>query len=104
MLHDKRLALIGGGKVGAILDCVVMRDDIGVLAHITAVGRTVMVAAVIAAGEESIADRSFDVEEIPIFDRIPFCHVETDAAVGNGWRVFDLPTADGTGLRDLSVG
>ncbi len=97
------LALIRGGKVGAILDGFVVCHDIGVDAHVMAIGHAVVVAAVIAAGKERVADGSFGVEEIPVLDGVPFGHVEVDTSVGNGWLVLDMPIADGAGLRDFGI-
>jgi len=97
------LALIRGGKIGAILDGFVVRHDIGVHAHVMAIGHAIVVAAVIAAGKERVADGSFSVEKIPVLHRVPLGHVEVDTSVGNGRLVLHMPIANGAGLRDFGV-
>src|ERR1700746_1224790 len=97
------LSLICGGKIGAILNSFVVRHNVGVHAHVAAIGGAVVVAAVIAPGKESVVHRSFGVEEIPVLHGVPFGHVEVDTSVGDGRLMLDMPIAYGARLRDFGV-
>ena len=97
------LAVIRAGKIGAILNSLVVSHNVGMHPHVAAIGRAVVVSAVIASGKERIAHRSFRVEEIPVSHGIPFGHVEVDTSVGEGRLMLHMPIAYGAGLRDFGV-
>src|SRR5262245_20259029 len=97
------LALIRGGKIGAILNSFVVRQDVGMHAHVMTIRHTVVVSAVIASGKERVAHRSFGVEEIPVLHGVPFGHVEVDTSVRDRRLMLHMPIAYGAGLRDFGV-